>query len=159
MKAKVFKMNGLWYAATSLNNGIWSGAVPMYKNNSLSNDADGTIVNIEIIEENSKEFFSVIKNYKQDEDVRLLTPRDKAEQLMTIFSRPVHWDVGQPDILERAKKCAFTHIQELQLSCPTAPYQTPFEGVHKYWWESRRQEATQYWNEVEIEIKKYGNDE
>jgi hypothetical protein len=159
MKAKVFKMNGLWYAATTLDNGIWSGSIPVYKNYPIPNDVDGTIVNIEIVEEKGKEYFSIVKNYQQDLDVRLLTPKDKAEQLITVFSRPVHCTVEQTDVLERAKKCALVHIQELLLSCPTVPYQTPFEGVHKYWWESKRQEATQYWNEVEIEIKKYGNDE
>ncbi len=67
-----------------------------------------------------------------------MTPKEKAEQLINAFIPQVRWKMGQEDVMQRAKECAFIAVDEIR------------QLMNKM----RSFENAVYWKEVKHEIEK-----
>ena len=69
----------------------------------------------------------------------IMTPQDKAKELVDKFYPSVQWKLGQEDCLQRAKNCALIAVDEI---------------LNVLWHTHKNEEAWRYHLEVKQEIEK-----
>ena len=80
----------------------------------------------------------------------ILTPKEKAEELVYKFmDNRISW--------KQSKLCALIAVDEILNSRPLEPNHADWDdcgATHKYWYDSQKEEALKFWQEVKQEIEK-----
>jgi hypothetical protein len=96
----------------------------------------------------------------------MITPKEKAEQLISNFSPFVYCYLGSgmltntedDEVIKmNAKKCALIAVEEMLKSEPRSPSNVDWDdvgGTHQYYYEAQREEANKFWQEVKQELEK-----
>lgn len=82
-----------------------------------------------------------------------MTPREKAEELVFKFDDTMEFSTPQ----RFAKECALIAVDEIINSRPLEPNDADWDdcgATHKYWYDSQKEEALKFWQEVKQELEK-----
>jgi hypothetical protein len=82
-----------------------------------------------------------------------MTPKEKAKELVDKFT----FRREECDYYWNAKLCALIALNEIINAGPRYPNDVDWDDVgatHQYYYESQREEALNYWQEVKQEIEK-----
>jgi len=81
-----------------------------------------------------------------------MTPKEKAEYLIDSFVRD-GYDIVMSKTL--AKRCALIAVDEIINSRPLEPNNVDWDdcgATHKYWYDTQKEEALKFWQEVKQEL-------
>ena len=83
-----------------------------------------------------------------------MTPREKSVDLIEKYTHKCY----ECDYPENAKQGAIICVNEILESYPLEPTNVDWDdcgATHKYWYETRRDEAKLYWQQVLVELQSF----
>ena len=87
-----------------------------------------------------------------------MTPKEKAKELFDKMMYEIMYNC-QPTLSEMiSKQCALIAVDEIIKSRPLKPNYVDWDdcgATHQYWYESQKEEALEFWQQVKSELENF----